>query len=67
MQEAGIFEVFTASECFHYFLTELELTVAADRIDWTATSAAAARRRLVKLTKAIGKSAAWPKKDEPSS
>jgi hypothetical protein len=66
-REAGPVAPFTASESFHYFLTELELTVASGRIDWTVTSAAAARRRLVKLMATLGQSGAWPKNNGPSS
>ena len=54
-------EVFTSSESFHYFLTELELVVASGRIAWSITSVTAARRRLVKLVAALGQIGAYAK------
>jgi hypothetical protein len=42
-------EVFSGYENFIYLLTELELVVDAGTIQWSATTAGAATRRLEKL------------------
>jgi hypothetical protein len=48
-------ELFTAYENFLYLLAEIELVIRSQKIDWSPTTAAAARRRLEVLVAKMGK------------